>query len=55
MHAVHRCPWCALTHRYHLLRVLVPAGIVENGAFVVYLKLKNRRGTITYYLPLIQE
>lgn len=30
-------------------------GIVTGGAFVVYLKLKNRRGTITYYLPLIQD
>jgi hypothetical protein len=28
--------------------------IVEDAAFVVYLKLKNKRGIITYYLPLIQ-
>jgi len=31
------------------------ACIVEDAAFVVYLKLKNRRGIITYYLPLIQQ
>lgn len=29
--------------------------IIDNAAFVLHLKLEKKRGTITYYLPLINE
>lgn len=39
---------CRLVNYSHII-----ACIVEEGAFIVYVKLRGKRGTITYYVPTI--
>jgi hypothetical protein len=36
-----------------LLLLLSPAGIVEGHAFVLFMKLKDDKGSLTYYIPVL--
>lgn len=36
--------------------MLNPApGVIEGAAFVMHLKLRDKKGMLTYYLPLLNE
>jgi len=44
-----------VTHAKNINAAHVIACIVEESAFIVYMRLRQKRGNVTFYLPLLQD